>query len=209
MSVDMSVWSGRVDAGEGDLARRWHQLARPYAAGLEPGVGIIGFVSDEGVRRNQGRVGAAAGPAAIRKALANLAWHQPLPLCDAGDVDCADGDLDAAHIRLGERVRQLRADGHFPLVLGGGHETAYGTWRGLAAAHPDKVIGIVNFDAHFDIREALKPPPAPRSPKSPPTARRPAAPSITCVWAWPSRPIPRRCSPAPARSASSGRWTAT
>lgn len=154
MSVDMSVWSGRVDAGEGDLARRWHQLARPYAAGLEPGVGIVGFACDEGVRRNQGRVGAAAGPTAIRKALANLAWHQALPLCDAGDVACADGDLDAAQARLGEQVRRLRADGHFPLVLGGGHETAYGTWCGLAAAHPDKVIGIVNFDAHFDIREA-------------------------------------------------------
>ncbi|UGA39970.1 arginase family protein [Chromobacterium haemolyticum] len=69
---------------------------------------------------------------------------------------CADGDLDAAQARLGEQVRRLRVDGHFPLVLGGGHETAYGTWRGLAAAHPGKVIGIVNFDAHFDLREAAE-----------------------------------------------------
>ena len=156
MTPDMKLWTGRVDAGEGELARRWHQLATPFAAGLPAGIGIAGFACDEGVRRNQGRIGAAAAPAVIRKALANLAWHQAYPLCDMGDVACDDGDLDAAHLRLAAAVEQLARAGHFPLVLGGGHETAYGTWRGLAAAYPDKVIGIINFDAHFDIREAAE-----------------------------------------------------
>lgn len=156
MNPDMKLWSGRIDAGEGELARRWHQLATPFATGLPAGIGIVGFACDEGVRRNQGRVGAAAAPVVIRKALANLAWHQDRPLCDMGDVACADGDLDAAHLGLAAAVEQLARAGHFPLVLGGGHETAYGTWRGLAAAHPDKVIGIINFDAHFDIREAAE-----------------------------------------------------
>ncbi|MDF0604662.1 formimidoylglutamase [Neisseriaceae bacterium TC5R-5] len=154
MTIDMSVWNGRVDADEGELARRWHQLAQPFTPGLPAGVGLLGFACDEGVRRNQGRLGAAAGPLIIRKALANLAWHQQQPLWDAGDIHCHDGDLDAAQRRLGEQVQQLLAQGQFPLVLGGGHETAYGTWRGLAAAQPDKVIGIINFDAHFDIRAA-------------------------------------------------------
>jgi hypothetical protein len=27
----MKLWTGRVDAGEGELARRWHQLATPFA----------------------------------------------------------------------------------------------------------------------------------------------------------------------------------
>ena len=40
---------------------------------------------DEGVRRNKGRTGAAAAPAAIRKALAGLAWHRSAPAYDAGD----------------------------------------------------------------------------------------------------------------------------
>lgn len=156
MNPDMKLWSGRIDAGEGELARRWHQLATPFVPGLPAGIGIVGFACDEGVRRNQGRIGAAAAPTVIRKALANLAWHQDRPLCDMGDVACGDGDLDAAHLRLAAAVQQLATGGHFPLVLGGGHETAYGTWRGLAAAHPDKVIGIINFDAHFDIREAAE-----------------------------------------------------
>ncbi len=42
------------------------------------------------------------------------------------------------------------------MVLGGGHEVAFGSWTGLArhmetrSAAPR--IGIVNFDAHFDLR---------------------------------------------------------
>jgi formiminoglutamase (EC 3.5.3.8) len=39
------------------------------------GIALLGFVCDEGVRRNQGRTGAAEGPQAIRQALANMASH--------------------------------------------------------------------------------------------------------------------------------------
>ncbi|MBV8679284.1 MAG: arginase family protein, partial [Aquitalea sp.] len=88
MTPDMKIWSGRVDAGEGELARRWHQQVAAFAPGLPQGVGLVGFACDEGVRRNQGRVGAAAAPGVLRKALANLAWHQAQPLCDMGDVAC-------------------------------------------------------------------------------------------------------------------------
>ncbi|OHX21649.1 formimidoylglutamase [Chromobacterium sphagni] len=154
MSIDMSGWSGRIDKGEGDGARRWHQLVQPLAEGSAPGIAIIGFACDEGVRRNQGRVGAAGGPRALRKALANLAWHPTLPLYDAGDVVCDAGNLDAAQRKLALKVQQVVEAGHLPLVLGGGHETAYGHWLGLADSHPGKRIGIVNFDAHFDLRHA-------------------------------------------------------
>ncbi|KZE32446.1 formimidoylglutamase [Crenobacter luteus] len=154
--IDMKLWSGRIDAGEGELATRWHQQVRPCSADVAPGVALVGFACDEGVRRNQGRVGAVEAPAVLRKALANLAWHQATPVYDAGDVGCPDADLDAAQQRLGQRVAQLIAAGHKPLVLGGGHETAYGTYLGLAAAYPDKTIGIVNLDAHFDLRESAE-----------------------------------------------------
>ncbi|OWY38133.1 formimidoylglutamase [Xenophilus sp. AP218F] len=149
----MSMWTGRVDAAEGEAARRWHQLVQPLVEGCPPGIALIGFACDEGVRRNQGRVGAAGGPHALRRALANLAWHPTLPLYDAGDVAC-DGDLDTAQQVLGHVVKAVAAAGHLPLVLGGGHETAYGHWLGLADAHPGTRIGIVNFDAHFDLRRA-------------------------------------------------------
>lgn len=157
LSPDMQLWNGRVDTGEGDRARRWHQVVRPLDDGTLPGIALLGFACDEGVARNQGRIGAAEGPAVLRRALAGLAWHPTAPLADAGDVACTDGDLAAAQQRLAEAVQQLVTAGHFPLVLGGGHETAYGTYSGLARACPESVIGIVNFDAHFDLRAAAVP----------------------------------------------------
>ena len=150
----MDCWQGRIDPEPDSL--RWHQAIQPLAADSLPGVALLGFASDEGVRRNQGRVGAAAAPLALRKALANLAWHRQGPAFDAGDVVCVDGDLQAAQARLGQNVCALLAAGHLPIVLGGGHELAFGSWLGLAehltnGAAPR--IAIVNFDAHFDLRD--------------------------------------------------------
>lgn len=150
----MALWQGRVDP-ETD-SPRWHQRIQVLSADSQPGVALLGFASDEGVRRNQGRVGAFNGPLAIRKALANLAWHRSGPAYDAGDVVCADGDLESAQERLGHNVCALLDAGHLPIVLGGGHEVAFGSWQGIAAHLGSAVaprIGIINFDAHFDLRD--------------------------------------------------------
>lgn len=153
--IDMTPWTGRTDPEPDTL--RWHQAIRPLGATDAPGVAVVGFACDEGVRRNHGRPGAAAAPAAIRKALANLAWHRQGPAYDAGDLACEDGDLDAAQARLAENVAALIAAGHLPVVLGGGHEVAWGSWQGLAhhlaAQENTPRVGIVNFDAHFDLRD--------------------------------------------------------
>lgn len=150
-------WQGRVDAEEGPDALRWHQVVCPYEPDLPPGVALLGFACDEGVRRNQGRPGAAKGPRALRQALGNLAWHGGAPLWDAGDVACVGEELEAAQERLAAEVRTLVEAGHRPLVLGGGHETAWGSFLGLATARPDRRIGIVNLDAHFDLRRGAEP----------------------------------------------------
>ncbi len=154
----MDLWQGRIDP-EADSAR-WHQRIQPLADDSTPGVALLGFASDEGVRRNHGRVGAVGGPLAIRKALANLAWHRSGPAYDGGDVLCADGDLEGAQTRLGRNVCALLDAGHLPIVLGGGHEVAFGSWQGIAEHLAGGVprmaaprIGIINFDAHFDLRD--------------------------------------------------------
>ena len=150
----MDCWQGRIDPEPDSL--RWHQSIQPLGLDSPPGVALLGFASDEGVRRNHGRVGAASAPLALRKALANLAWHRQGPAFDAGDVVCADGDLEAAQARLGQNVCALLEAGHLPIVLGGGHEVAFGSWLGLAEHLTNGAvprIGIVNFDAHFDLRD--------------------------------------------------------
>lgn len=149
---DMSVWTGRVDAADGPRALRWHQMVKPPTPDAPPVVALVGFACDEGVRRNGGRVGAKDGPRAIRQALANLAWHQDTPVYDAGDVRCDDTDMEAAQSRLAEAVAGIIAAGHRPLVLGGGHETAWGTFQGIVAAKPNASVGVINIDAHLDLR---------------------------------------------------------
>ncbi|WP_323918641.1 formimidoylglutamase [Aeromonas veronii] len=153
--IDMSLWQGRQDPEDGELALRWHDKMLPWTAGAQDtaGVVLLGFACDEGVRRNKGRVGAAGAPMVVRKLLANTAWHLNRPVYDGGDVSCPDGNLDAAHGHLAERVASALDLGHFPLVLGGGHEVAFGSWSGLNShLGGSGRVGIINLDAHFDLR---------------------------------------------------------
>ncbi len=159
LSLDMEYrqatpWSGRVDAIDGKAGNRWHQvmnyldLSEPLQSGW--GYAFLGFVCDEGVRLNQGRTGAAQGPAALRRAMSNLPSHQNFPLYDAGDVICYEGELPLAQQFLAQKVAQLLNSEYFPILLGGGHETAFGHYLGhaLLGSFP----AIINLDAHFDLR---------------------------------------------------------
>ncbi len=131
--------------------------------------GIIGYAFDLGVERNNGRIGAKGGPEAIRKALANLAWHSERSIADLGDVSSnlgGDGTTDH-HFDIDDPVESSQhslyvavstaiQNGYFPIVLGGGHDLAAATT--LAALETSAKGGmkcaIVNFDAHFDLRVA-------------------------------------------------------
>jgi formiminoglutamase len=156
------VWQGRVDDEEPEhLASRIHQRISPLNEQRD-GLAIVGFCSDEGVRRNKGRVGARHSPDMLRKALANIPWSVERPIYDAGNVVCQQQALESAHAELGAKVTQLLDTGHFPFVLGGGHEVAYGSWLGLfnhyhsqngQSQNASPQIGIINFDAHFDLRK--------------------------------------------------------
>jgi formiminoglutamase len=145
-------WSGRTDEADGERARRWHQVVCPRDV---PGaaVSLLGFACDVGVTRNLGRAGAAAGPMALRKALAGVAVHGLAQVDDLGTVGC-DGDaLERAQAEFGEVVSTVVAAGGLPIGLGGGHEIAFASYLGLAGAVPaGESVGIVNFDAHFDLR---------------------------------------------------------
>jgi formiminoglutamase len=155
----MSVWQGRVDAIDGAAGRRWHQVVQPWRADAPRGVALVGFASDAGVQRNHGRRGAAEGPHVLRKYLSNLAWHggDSRALYDAGDVTAHGDALEAAQTAYATRVAQALRGGHRVIGLGGGHEIAWASYQGLARALGDDArlrrVGVVNFDAHFDLRQ--------------------------------------------------------
>ncbi len=128
---------------------------------LRPGRPVlIGFPQDEGVRRNGGRVGAAEAPREIRRWLYRLVpWDcetdsdlAALGLLDVGNVRI-DGDLEATQAALGEVVGAVLRAGAVPVVLGGGHETAYGHYLGYVAA--GLPVAVVNIDAHLDVRPLI------------------------------------------------------
>ncbi|NYD78378.1 formimidoylglutamase [Arthrobacter cupressi] len=164
-------WTGRFD-GDGAEHRRWWQAVSPYAPHLtapaadgepssrtRPAV-VVGFCSDEGVRRNKGRPGAVAAPAAIRGALGPLAYHLDRSVFDAGDVVVEGSALEDGQQRAGTAVSELLDAGNLTVVLGGGHETAFASYLGVAgssAVASGKRLGVLNLDAHFDLRDAAVP----------------------------------------------------
>ena len=170
---EATSWSGRIDHPEDFDSYRWHQIVELLDISKEKTVLIsnefrgfcfLGFCCDVGVERNLGRIGASKGPSSIRREMSNLAcsFSKNTRLFDAGDIHCRDGDLSLAQKDLEKAVKIIRSMGLFPIVLGGGHELAFGHYNGIIESLKDKKLntknynelslGIINFDAHFDLR---------------------------------------------------------
>lgn len=154
-------WTGRDDVEDGVDGKRVHHITQVVDClniPSERGVALIGFETDAGVAQNKGRVGAKQSPNLIRQALANMAWHNQANVYDLGNVTCEGDDLTNAQTQCAEVVTQALKETR-TIVLGGGHEIAWSSFQGLAN-HLDRIsqdqpprIGIINFDAHFDLRE--------------------------------------------------------
>jgi formiminoglutamase len=161
--VKKNIWNGRIDGDDKD-SLRWHQAIKVIDLEeqlenleFENAICFIGFSSDEGVERNKGNVGAADGPNAIRREMCNFPkTREDITIYDAGNIFCIDEDLKGAQKALSTAVSKILALGMFPIVLGGGHEVAFGTYNGIldvVSRNKEKPkIGIINFDAHFDMR---------------------------------------------------------
>ncbi len=155
-----NVWSGRVDPSGDKNTLYWHQVVQlvslddlPAAQGEQ--IAFLGYKSDEGVRRNKGRVGAKDGPDEIRKSMAKFAVHfdsESIELVDVGNITTDGEDLESSQSELAEAINSLLQKGYRSILLGGGHEIAYGHYTGIRKYVGDQVLGIINLDAHFDLR---------------------------------------------------------
>lgn len=141
-----------------DDPRIGHLLGKSLSEGEIPRCVLIGFPSDEGVRRNHGRPGASGGTLAIRNQLYRMT---PPPhdedkfrelvgkTRDIGNI-AVTMNLEAGQDDLGKVVADLLEAGTIPVILGGGHETAFGHFLGYAKS--DRKTSILNIDAHADVR---------------------------------------------------------
>lgn len=151
------TWSGRFD-GDSTQHRRLFQIINKTA---QADFTLIGFASDEGVRRNKGRLGAQNGPNHIRAQMGSMPVHRAFSLNDAGTITCEKGDLETAQDLLAHTIKETLSHQSLPIILGGGHEVAFGSFQGAFRYLFQKEVpaeniklGIINFDAHFDLREA-------------------------------------------------------
>lgn len=155
-------WTGRASNTQEYLHEKIVlQNATEVSAPIVPGkvFALLGYACDEGVKRNLGRPGAAQGPNAIRAQLGKMANHlsDKVTLQDLGNFNCLDGDMEASQQALQKLVETILKNNTFPLLLGGGHDIAYGHYCGLRDyLGVSKTIGIINFDAHFDLRKNNK-----------------------------------------------------
>ncbi len=156
--ADKAMWTGRIDSHSDAGQFRVHQVVKTVdireISDLSPGVFLLGYACDEGVRRNKGKVGAVEGPKAFRIAFSNLAAHELSTLHDLGDIICEDDQLELTQSQFSKAVAGVLRKGHKLVAIGGGHDIAYAHFMGIRAALGEKAsIGIINFDAHFDLRE--------------------------------------------------------
>lgn len=135
---------------------------------------LLGIPEDIGVRANRGKVGAAKTWNAFLVSFLNIQRNQyndPAQITLLGEIDCKDWLLRADQIKtsdsnyyskLGELVSEIDqtvahvieaivTSGKIPIVIGGGHNNAYGIIKGCAKAL-DKPIHVANIDAHTDLR---------------------------------------------------------
>lgn len=155
------LWQGRDDSKESPEAKRLFQtitVTHDFAPERHRGkIALLGFACDEGVKRNKGRPGAQLGPEALRKALANMASHEGHDrLVDFGNVHAEPEKLEEAQQALHDAVLACQRSQMKTLVLGGGHETAFGHGAGVLDAFPGENVAIVNLDAHLDLRHAAE-----------------------------------------------------
>ncbi|MCK1993710.1 formimidoylglutamase [Peribacillus muralis] len=162
----LTYWNGRVDS-ETDLdSFRYHQrvIVTPITDLTIPAkgsnaFGMIGFKCDKGVKRNKGRIGAEEAPDHIRQSLAKLPCHltPETKLVDVGDVVCEAEEMENAQDQLGTAVAKVLKSEVTPIILGGGHETFYGHYLGVRKfLGPKAKLGMINIDAHFDMRSYEK-----------------------------------------------------
>lgn len=159
----LDLWKGRQDSS---AKERLYQYIKTIDitkdSAFKPelhGFAIIGFSCDTGIKRNKGRPGARQGPELFRNYFGNLASfaENKFFFYDLGDVHCDDDNLEASQEELAELILWAINNKLLPLVIGGGHEVS---WPGFLASAKAKQgnIGIINFDAHLDLRPHGKEP---------------------------------------------------
>ena len=110
------LWNGRFDSDERIDLRIW-QIVKPFEnAKEETGVCFIGYDTDDGIKRNQGRIGAEKGPNAIRKAIQSFPIIENLKIYDYRNLK--NKILEEAQKEYSIKIYNVIKKEIFPIGLG-------------------------------------------------------------------------------------------
>ena len=156
--TDVTLWTGRKSGQQLYLHEKVQFLnlaSETPVTPLKKSFALLGYCCDDGVQRNQGRIGAVNGPDAIRRQLAKMPNHlkDETALFDLGSIYSSHGNMELAQEQLADSVTKLLEQKSIGILLGGGHDIAYGHYNGIKNHLGSNArLGIINFDAHFDLR---------------------------------------------------------
>jgi formiminoglutamase len=166
--------SGEIKFGEKMLTIPKEANPTTYLQECEAKYILLGVPEDIGVRANLGRPGTHSAWENALKSIANIQHNR---FCKGnrililGQLDVAEEMQKAEEfdyqkvedrLLLSKLVEKIDKDlthiickivkaGKIPIVIGGGHNNAYGNIKGTALAK-GKSINAINFDAHSDFR---------------------------------------------------------
>jgi len=166
--------SGEVKFGEKVLTIPNNNNPLDFIKSCEAEFVLFGIPEDIGVKANLGRIGTASAYENTIKSLVNIQHNKFCKgnrLLILGHLDVIKEmeqavllnptnkedrkqlfqlvekiDKEVSHI-----IHQIVTMGKIPIIIGGGHNNAYGNIKGLALAK-GKPVNAVNFDAHTDFR---------------------------------------------------------
>lgn len=147
----------------------WDQLEQQEAPFV-----ILGIEEDMGIKANLGRPGAREAWQAALKGLANVQdnfflsgsqilvagrfrfeqWQKEADALDPNDPEqlpqlrALTAQVDAVVPPI---IKRIKAAGKVPIIIGGGHNNAYGIIRGCSE-HLSKGLAVLNIDPHADLR---------------------------------------------------------
>ncbi len=148
---DLSFFPPHSDPNDPRMSEFVTSAEKDYEAA---DVVILGCPQDEGIRRNDGRPGAADAPDAIRNQFYRLTtMNVNKRIFDLGNIRIS-GSLEETHDVQHSVVAQLLRDGKRIIILGGGNDISYPDGCAMADVFgPEWWIGV-NIDSHLDVRIA-------------------------------------------------------
>lgn len=166
--------SGEVKFGEKMIIIPKEQDIVTFLKECEQQFVLFGIPEDIGVRANYGRPGANSAWESAIKSIANIQhnrFNKGSQIIILGQLDVAE-EMDAVQgldfnitedrLKMSDLVVKIDREvahiitlivkaGKTPIVIGGGHNNAYGNIKGTALAK-GKPVNAINFDAHSDFR---------------------------------------------------------